>query len=402
MNGQNLKTLYESLGPRGCVHKLSKLLGEKKLRPDEFSIKELAESFCGTRWVQRLHPGNTGRFTTRSLMEAGDGVDVSAFSNITGQLIFSKIHEGWEQVATIGDEIFETVPTKLDGEKIPGIGRITGEGQAVHPGMPFPEIGFGEQYWTTPSTIKHGAIVSLTKEAIFFDRTALILRRAAEMGERLKLNIEKRKLAVLAGITVQIGNESFNGNNHSWKGVAYNTYATSANAIGINAQTSLPLTDWRDIETLEQLFVDLLDPDTSNPIMINPDFLIVQPRKYLTSQRIVTATEVRHGDHDATNAVVTLSKNPLAGRSYKVMASPLLYQLLISSGLTATQAAQYWWIGQSKKAFYYMQNWPLQVFQAPAQSIKEFEQDIVLRWRADERGVPWVADPRFVARGTDT
>ena len=59
---------------------------------------------------------------------------------------------------------------------------IPGDGEPIRPGMPYPEFEFGQQYWDTPATTKHGFIVSLTKEAIFFDRTALVMRRAGEAG----------------------------------------------------------------------------------------------------------------------------------------------------------------------------------------------------------------------------
>ncbi len=60
--------------------------------------------------------------------------------------------------------------------------------------MPYPSLGFGEDYIETPSTSKRGFIVPVTREAIFFDRTNLVLSRAAEVGEVLGLNKEKRLL----------------------------------------------------------------------------------------------------------------------------------------------------------------------------------------------------------------
>ena len=77
-------------------------------------------------------------------------------------------------------------------------------------------MGFGEDYIDTPQTTKRGFIVPVTKEAIFFDRTHLILQRAAEVGEVLGLNKEKRLLDLLIGVT----------NNYKWKGADYNTYST--------------------------------------------------------------------------------------------------------------------------------------------------------------------------------
>jgi hypothetical protein len=71
----------------------------------------------------------------------------------------------------------------------------------VRPGMPYPNVGLNEDYIETPSTTKHGFIVPVTREAIFFDRTHLILQRAAEVGEVLGLNKEKRLLDLALGLT---------------------------------------------------------------------------------------------------------------------------------------------------------------------------------------------------------
>ena len=399
MNGCNLKQLYESLGPRQCVGRLKEALGKGLLKPEQFSIRELAESFCGHNWVSRLNPKNLDRFSQVDVLEAGEAVDVTAFANITGQLLYSKIHEGWEQDGMIGDQLFETVSTQFDGEKIPGIGRIVDEGDDIRPGEPYPEAGFSEQYWETPSTKKIGEVVSVTKEAIYFDRTSLILKRAAEVGERVRFRKEKKQLACVAGITVTFpGGRTFNGNNHKWKGTTYNTYATAANAIGINSQASTELVDWTDVNEAEQLFNNLLDPDTGNPILIAPDTLIVMPPYLHTARRIQSATEVRVGD-GASASTQTISSNPVTIKN--VLSSRLLYKLIQDSGVTASNAKKWWFYGAPKKAFWYMENWPFTVVQAPLNSEKDFEQDIVLRWKASERGIPYVADPRCMTKMYD-
>ena len=62
------------------------------------------------------------------LLEAGDGVDVTAFSNITGQIIQSQILDAYNQEAFVLSKLVNTIPTRLDGERIPGIGRIERRG----------------------------------------------------------------------------------------------------------------------------------------------------------------------------------------------------------------------------------------------------------------------------------
>jgi hypothetical protein len=53
-------------------------------------------------------------------------------------------------------------------------------------------------------------------------------------------------------------------------------------------------------------------------------------------------------------------------------------------------------MGDFKRAFEWVSNWPITVVQAPSNSEPEFTQDIVLRWKASERGVCAVIDPRYV------
>lgn len=401
MKGQNLRQLWESLGPRQCVGLLLENLQSGEFRPEDFSLRELAESFCGHDWVRRLHEGNFERRQLVQLEEAGDAIDVSAFSNITGQLVFTKILEGWEQPGFIGDMLFETVDSKLDGEKFPWLGLIKGEGEKIAPGKEYPETSFGERFINTPSTDKYGMIVSITKEAIFFDRTAQMFKRAGDIGERLRMGKEKRQLDVFIGAT----------NNYSFMGNTYNTYQTSAVSTNpnnwINAKTSLPLVDWTSVENAELLFSEILDPDTQNPIMLDPDTIVVMPAKYHTARRIVSASEIDSifptyagsGTSTSFNApapgnVIMRGPNPL--KTYSVITSNILYQRVKLQD--ATNGKDWWFLTDSKrKPFVYVRNWDITVVPSPPNSLPDFERDIVARWKASERGVAGVWDPRRVA-----
>ena len=207
---RELKRRYELDGPKKTTAHLSEALEARQLKPEDFSIRDLAEALVpdGHEWVRSLDPRSASGV---NLLEAGDGVDVTAFLNIAGQVIYSKIMESYTQEAFVFSKLVDTIPTRFDGEKIPGIAGLSGHDDEVHPGMPYPHLGFGEDYIETPSTAKHGYIVPVTKEAVFFDRTHLVLTRAAEVGELLGLHKEKRLLDVLIGAT----------NNYKWKGVSY-------------------------------------------------------------------------------------------------------------------------------------------------------------------------------------
>jgi len=350
------------------------------LRPQDFSIRQLAEAFNGRAWVDNLDPRNQGSF-----LESGSAVDSTAFSNITGQLMVNQVMEGYRNEAFVFSRLFRTIPTRLSGEKIPGITMIGDKAQAIQEGMPYPHVGVGEDYIETPATVKDGLILPVTREAIFFDRTGLLLQNASQVGEALGLRKEKNCIKIFTGETTA----------YKWKGTSYATYQTSTPWINKLAGSTYALADWTTVEKAESLFNDMLDPNTSEPILISALTLITSPALKHTANRILNATEIRQ----TAGSSLTLSGNPLAGGGYNAEYSRLLYRTIAaeSSG-SAAKAAATWFLGDVSKAFAYMENWPITVTQAPQNSEAEFTQDIVLRYKASERGAGAVLDPRFVVR----
>jgi len=319
-----------------------------------------------------------------ALLEAGEGVDVTAFSNITGQVVRAKIMDAYQQEAFVVSKLVDTIPTRLDGEKIPGIGRVSDDVAEVRPGMPYPNLGFSEDYIETPQTTKRGFIVPVTREAIFFDRTHLVLQRAAEVGEILGLNKEKRLIDLLIGAT----------NNYKWKGTAYNTYYAAADSGPWTNVTTEELVDWTDVDAAEQLFADILDPNTGEPVLVKATTVLVMPAYRHAAHRIFNASELTYTASGAeTSSTVA---NPLG--NYRVAESRLAYRRIVASGQTSDAAKKWWFIGDFKKAFAYMENWPITVTQSPAHSEAEFNQDIVVRFKASERGAAAVINPRLVAK----
>src|SRR5208337_1454919 len=186
-------------------------------------------------------------------------------------------------------KLVSTIPTRLDGERIPGVGRIGDDVSEVRPGMPYPSLGFAEDYIDTPQTTKRGFIVPVTKEAVFFDRTHLILQRASEVGEVLGLNKEKRLLDLLIGAT----------NNYNWKGANYDTYSSTGSGVAPDGnwrnELNEELVDWTDVDAAEQLFADILDPNTGEPVLIQATTVLVMPAYRHAAARILSATELIYG-----------------------------------------------------------------------------------------------------------
>ena len=380
---RELKRMYELCGPERTAKHLREVLGEGSLHPEDFSLRELAEATVGHEWLRRIDPRSGGV----RLLEAGEAVDVTAFANITGQIIYSKILEAYTQEGFVLSRLVQTVPTRFDGEKIPGIGRVADHVAEVRPGMPYPSAGFGEDYIETPSTTKRGFIVPVTREAIFFDRTHLVLQRAAEVGEVLGLNKETRLLDLVIGAV----------NNYKWKGTSYNTYYGPNDSGPWTNLLQQELVDWTSLDAAEQVFADILDPNTGEPVLIEANTLLVTPAYRHAAARILGAADLIYGAE--TDKVRTQYPNPY-NRTYRFYESRLMYRRIVTSGQSDAAAKQWWFLGDFRRAFAYMENWPITVTQSPANSEAEFNQDILIRFKASERGAAAVLDPRYVVRST--
>ena len=384
-----LNQMIRTMGVRqACTHITESLQRSRNgeighLKPSDFSIRDLAEGLVegGREWVRSMDPSRGD-----SIMESMDAVDSSAFSNVTGQLIINELMAAYENPAFAISGMFRSVPTRLSGERIPGIGKLGDATESVGEGMPFPHVGVGEDYIDTPATDKKGLIVPVTKEAVFFDRTGLLLERAREVGKSIRVNKEKRCIDVLIGKV----------NNYTWRDTTYDTYQTGAQPWK-NELTgaTYDLEDWTDLDAVEQLFAEMIDPNTGEPIVISGTQIIATPAKKHHVNRVINATEIRYTGGGA--ATETLAANPLQG--YASTTSQWLYSRLQSQlGLTADQAKKTWFLGDPSEAFRYMENWPVTVVQAPTNSEAEFNQDIVARFKASERGVAAVFDPRYMIR----
>ena len=383
MKVREIKRLYELEGAEHTLNHIHEMLQTQKMRAEDFSIRSLAEALVpdGREWLDSMDPRRGG-----FIQEAGDAVDVTAFSNITGQIIYSKIMEAYQREEFVVSRLVETIPTRFDGEKIAGITGITDDIQEIRPGMPYPALGFGEDYIETPSTTKRGFIVPVTKEAIFFDRTHQILSRASEVGEILGLNKEKRLLDQVIGAA----------NTYNWKGTTYNTYQTSA--PWVNVLSTNTLVDWTNVDAVEQVFANILDPNTGEPVLVSANQILVCPQYHAAAMRVFNAALIDYTTPGGPSRTRVDAHSILRQRTYQVEESRLMYRRLLAASVSSPEKT--WFLGDFKKAFAYMENWPITVTQAVQNSEAEFTQDVVVRFKASERGAAAVLNPRYIVMST--
>ena len=119
------------------------------------------------------------------------------------------------------------------------------------------------------------------------------------------------------------------------------------------------LVDWTALDAAEQLFADILDPNTGEPVLIQATTLLVMPAYRHAAARILSASELIYGAED--DEVRSTYANPYS-KTYCFYESRLGYRRIIASGQTPEAAKTWWFLGDFRKAFAYMENWPITIF----------------------------------------
>lgn len=372
-------------GPRRTTRHLRECLAKKQLHPTDFSLRELAEAYMGRAWVADLHPKSG---TRRALREAsGDAVAFGQFSNITGQIVFSMVKEAYDNEEFVFSKVVPTKPTSiLDVEKIPGISGIGDEFAVVQEAAEYPMVGMSEDYIEVAAKRKRGAIVAVTKEAIFTDKTGVLLDRAKALGYWLGLNREKRIIDCMIDENAGAASITAGGHRYHWKGTSYATYQTSS--PWVNVKTSNGLANWSNVSEAWKLLAAMTDPYTGEPILVTPTTIIVTPDLFHAARYVTSATEVRRNTNLAAgNAnVETLSPSPID--NYRILTS----RMLKARAATDTD----WWLGTPEKAIAYMSAWDLVTEEAPANSREAFYRDITFQFKASEMGTAATLEPRLM------
>jgi len=377
------------------------------LDPSTVSLRDLAESILGEKWEAKMRSPRwawaVGLQEEAALMEdtgagavmASQFADINAFTAVVSGLLEISLMDGWENPEFIMDQIMPDDATRMfDGRKVIGTTRLGDVSEPRYPGNPTKRAGFSERWITQPRTVENALACEVTQEAVYLDLTGQVLEQANAVGDWIRWRKEMRCIDCFLGIT----------NTYQYNGVGYNTYISAGYFNNIIASNELYY--WEQVQAAEVLFRDMLDPATGLRVRIVPDSMLVNQEKYYTAEAVLNATGIElRGSPGATSGQqdVRHSKNPLAGK-YKLFTSPLVYQRMTDTsglGLSAVNAARYWYLFDSKKPpFKYASNWPLRVQQAAPQQVDMIDRGIVLFVKADERGTPMVFEPRRVVQST--
>ena len=376
---RELTSLRESATADGSPEALEQL-GRDVTRMVEHDAADISDVSVARVFEATVEDGREARAQmdpnfrgSQRFRESADVVNTSLFAHTMGQIIYTQMLDAYQSPELIGDRLVTKMVTQFSGEKLPGVSEIGDEVEIVNEGQPYPRALVGEYFIETPETIKRGLIVDVTKEAIFFDRTNLILQRASGVGKYIGINREKRILDVVLGISTVYKR---------------NGAAAAATYQAANTLTSTALVDWDSIDDANVKFAAQTDPDTGEPIVVTPNTLVVPPALKMLAGRIQNAT--------MTGQTTSGNETRVSGNSLEVPFSIESNQYVKERTSSDTS----WFYGNPTAAFAYMENFPLTVITNTENDYASFERDVVAQSKASERGAAAVIERRYMMKVT--
>lgn len=331
-----------------------------------------------------------GASIAQMLTEAQGAVSTTAFTVISGQIVYSAFMERYRDEQFVFKQLIPEVMTNLSGEKIAGISRIGDQALVVPEGEPYPQVGVREDWVRTPETKKRGFEIGVTREAYFFDRTGQLRERVGEGGYWMGVNEEKRAIDCVI-------DENTTDHRYNWRDNIIASYGDNSGTHtwdNLNASNGLSGGDWSKIDSAIQVFNALIDPNTGEPIDIQPKHIIAALSLERTIARILSATEIRvatPGFATTGSPTQTTAPNPYLNRFTYVGSRLLAARMALATS---------WYIGDVGRYARRMINWRMQQKEAAPNSYEEFHRDVVQQFRWDERSAFTVVEPRAIVKNT--
>ena len=384
-------------GLRWTKHHIQESLDSKELTVDDFSLRDMWKGMIDGGG-EILDDWERARRRGGHITEAAHAVDTGAMANITGQIFFNAIQDSMKNDQFIGDTLVSTFQSNLqDEELIPGISQVSDDFDGnVTEGEPYPSVGLSEQFITIPAAEKKGGIIGVTKEALIADRTGFLIERMRSLGKALGIRREKSIIDIAIGAV----------NPYSWKGenrLTYGDGATAGEALGFINETNEALVNETDIQVAENLYRRMRDPATNEPLGYSPNVLLVTPALQWQARGIIHATEIREGAVGAAPAQQQIGATRMPGwaqnltiASNEWLRDRLLAAIAAGGGWAGLDADLAWFLGTPSAAFVWKEIWPLTVEEEPPNSPAQFEQDVVMRFKASYKGVAGVREPRLM------
>lgn len=371
---------------------LKTALKQKAVTPAQFDLGDLFSEVFGYGEFVRLRESR-GNGVGR-VMEAAGAVSSDAFLSITQQFFYQTFLDAYDIPEQKFRKLIPTRATKFKFERVPGITHIGDENLVVRENQEFPTAGVTEDYIDTPETRKRGMQIPVTKEAVFFDQTGLLMDRIAKHAEWYGVNEEKRAIDCIVDAGETAGSNEYR---YRWLGNTIATYGdNSGNHNWDNLAASNTLLDYTSIETAWKLLREIVDPYTGEPQNVSIKHICVPPALEFKVPFALRGMvkKVMPGYATSANPTSSEQENPVGS----VIGNIETYSSQLFRSRSGSDST--WFIGDVSKAFAQYENWPLQVLSLGSGSQMEFTHDIVAAFRVDKRSTFVTLQPRAMVKCT--
>jgi len=364
-----------------AADKLQGLFDKGDITPNDFSFKAMFEEL-----VDPEH-----KFTMETdAKELAEAVTASAFPTITGVVINSTIIPAYElAVGPSARLVSESNAIKTSREEIAGW-TAGGQFEMRPEHTSYQEDVITEKYWSVDK-YDFGKIISLTREAIFDDRSGELITRARSLGEK-----GGQLRAKIITQTFEVAARTAQGESTSQAAVYKGTAITAGNfynadhsalidSAGVNANlvTSNALGNDQAINTANTVFSKFVD-ENGETIIITPVVMVYPPALHQTAQELLFGTTKR-------SISATLDEGHL-GNIWQGRFDPIELPFLTSDTT--------WYIGAPTKQMVWLWVWKPETKVQNADSESAFHAQIVLRYRFSWYGGCAHTDYRFMVKNT--
>ena len=388
INYKRLVALSEQRGAAG----VEQAFQEKAVRTTDVDLGKLfVECFGWPTFVAcRNRETLVNEVMSAALLEAEGAVSTAAFLNITQQWVYQTVLDSYQSEDFVFTKLIPERPaSSLDGEKIAGLTEVGDELAVRNEGDPYALAGFGENWVFTPGIQDRGMAIPITWEVLFNDKTGQASDRGKNVGKWAGVNQEK------AAIDCVI-DENTTRHRYNWRGTVIASYGNNSGTHSWdNLEASNALVDWTDLNNAEQLFNNLVDPFTGEPIVMgDARHLLVTWGMQPTADYVLKSTQVNLsiGGYATSGNLTQYQGENRWKNKYQVVSS----RLLASRLATDTD----WFLGDVGAYARCMVAEPMRVVQAPANNEAEFWRRIVQLYRVNYRKQYAVVEPRAMVRNT--
>jgi hypothetical protein len=350
----------------------------KKVNPAPFSIRAIAEATI-PQW-EHVKQGSVKRIY--------EAMVSSAFPNITGALIHSRLIDGYAyEVGAINELITEDTAIDYPDSRVVGYG--AGEDLDLVPE--------GKLYTDTILTEKNilvrqakfGKMIELTREMVLYDKTNQVVSRARAIGEKMGAHRAKMIIQTIEMLPrTKLGESTSTLRNFVYDGTAITKaqfYATTHATVidkQVNSNTHTTALSTAGMNEAYTLLAGMVDEDGEN-ITVRPTHVLVHPNNEASLDQLL------HSQYQYDTADRAL--NPYGTGGIRAGLRP------VSSVYIATNTN--WYLGRFPTQVLWHWGWRPETLAQGSGSDAAFERDVVNRFRVGYMGGCAHQDYRYIIYG---